>query len=291
MAEVGLAMNKSENDSEQGASVVELLIVLVVSGILMTAAVTMLGGAKSNLVRQNIAREFKVSLERARFDSVKRHAIDDSTMAQVKIIGGTSFNLTTDFNQNGVIDLGDTRLIDFSAQSGITLLLPSGIIAPVTIQFDQLGHSIVSDYNGIATDHFYFCDSGVTPANATSSNSSVVYLSSTGTVAMLGGGDAPPSASVPTVSNVSSDSGINPDLTLYTGVLPTPTPSPTPTPTGTPPPTPTPNPTPTPSGTPGPTPTPTPPLPSCTLNQKPGSPATCQCNSPWFIGRNGKCGP
>ena len=196
--------HKFDPNSERGVSLIEILIVLVIAAILVTAAVTSIGGAKANLSRQNIAREFKISLERARFDSVKRHANDDTTMATVKIINATSYSVTSDLNQNGTIDVGETQVIDFSTRDGVTIVLPTGITRPVTISFDQLGHASVVDYNGLSTDHFLFCSRDCTIANATSSNSNVIYLSATGTVAMLGGSDSMPTISAPSVSSVAN---------------------------------------------------------------------------------------
>ena len=75
------------------------MIVLSVSALLAGLAVTQLAGAKGNLTRQNIAREFKNSLERARFDSVKRRAGDEPNMAVVTVVNATSYMVTTDQNQ------------------------------------------------------------------------------------------------------------------------------------------------------------------------------------------------
>ena len=304
--EINQSMNRNSFRSQDGVSLIEVLIVVVIAGILVTFSVTQFGRARENFKRQAIAREFKTSLERARFDSVKRHAADDSTMAEIRINSATSYTVSLDLNQNGTIESAESTTVDFSGLPGVRLLLPSGRTAPVSIMFDQRGHAIVSDYNDLSTDHFLFCDAGCTLANATSQNSSVIYVSATGTVAMLGGGDAMPSISDPTTSTVPSDSGINPDLNVYTGALPTPsatatpagatpTPTTTPTPSVTPTPSPTAtptSPTPTPSPTPTATPAPTPtPLRSCNKLERPGNPATCSCNSPWFVAKNGKCGP
>ena len=67
-------MKKADLYSQRGASVIEVLIVLVVVGILAVLAIASFGKSRENFARQNVAREFKVRLERARFDSVKRRA-------------------------------------------------------------------------------------------------------------------------------------------------------------------------------------------------------------------------
>ena len=88
-------------------------IVLVIASILVTLAVSRFAGATANLHRQNVAREFKVSLERARFDSVKRRASQSSAMASVSVINETSYSVTTDLDQDGAIDAGETQLTDW----------------------------------------------------------------------------------------------------------------------------------------------------------------------------------
>ena len=303
-------MTERYRDRQLGASVLELLIVLAVSAVLAGLAVSQFAGSRQNLTRQNVARAFKNSLERARFDSVKRRASSESTMATVTIMNATSYVITTDRNQNGSLEGADSQTIDLSGNSSVQILFPPGNVAPVSVAFDQRGHASIEDYNGNNVEYFLFCGEGCTSSNANSSNSSVIYVSTTGTVAMIGGGETLPAVTDPVVSDVSSTDGINADLTVWIGQPPTPEPTPsisptiTPTPSTTPTPSPSPSPTAsasptaTPSGlptaTPSQTPTPTPsptPLPACTLNQRPGSPPVCQCMAPWFIGKNGKCGP
>ena len=70
----GGSMSNTRTGTQSGFSIIELVIILAVISILMTIAVITFGGAKVDLQRQSIAREFKNYLERARFDSVKRRA-------------------------------------------------------------------------------------------------------------------------------------------------------------------------------------------------------------------------
>ncbi len=312
-----LVMKKKHIDLDCGFSILELLLVLVIASILAAFALTSLGRANENMDRQNLARHFKVSLERARFDSVKRRATSTSgptAMANVKIINETKFIVTTDVNQDGVIGTNEFRTASFPDRNGIRLLVDSGITYPVTIYFDRRGHATIVDGSGNPTSKFIFCGSACSFSTSNNSNSNQIIISATGTVAMMGGSDSISSVPDPDVTTVSSTQGINPDVMVWNpgvpGLTPTPSPtgvplpspsispipSPSPSPSPTAFPTPTPTPTPTPMGTPLATPTPTPtpsptPLPACVKNQRPGNPPTCQCNSPWFIAKNGKCGP
>ena len=60
--------------SQAGVTIVELLVVCVIIAIIAGFALMQRGGANEQFQRQNVARELKFALERARFDSVKRRA-------------------------------------------------------------------------------------------------------------------------------------------------------------------------------------------------------------------------
>src|SRR5688572_16336099 len=134
-----------KNLRQSGASLIELLVVLAISAVLFTVAATQLGGAGDNLKRQNVAREFKVSLERARFDSVKRRARNIADMSTVTVLSATSFSYTLDFNQNGRIDNpAETRLVDFANRTDVRIA-GTNFVYPITIKFDHRGHITVTN--------------------------------------------------------------------------------------------------------------------------------------------------
>ena len=277
-------MKTKKMDSQSGKSLIEVLIVVVISSVLVTFAVAQLGQSRSNLQRQNIARELKVSLERARFDSVKRRASVATNMARVRIDSATSFSVITDINQNGTIDTTDVRQVNFSSSN--TRIV--GIAAfPVTISFDQRGQISVTG----GTSTFIICET-CTAETATAQNSNVISVSPTGTVSMMSGGESQPTFQNPVVSDVETGWDIKSSVSLSssTNVSPYPTPTATPTATPTPSPTatPTPNGSPTPTPTPVPTPTPTPTPRTCSRNQRPLQ-DNCVCVAPMFVRGNGKC--
>lgn len=324
----GDEMNNKKNkfNSESGASILEILMVVAVGAILVGVAVSQFGNSRMQLQRQNLAREFKNNLERCRFDSVRRRADDSdfANMSQIVIRSNTSYDVMIDSNQDGIISSQEVRTIDFSGRSDAKIIPASGVF-PITVRFNRRGH-ITSDSLGTpVTPLFTICSGNCTAATTiTPENSNVISISPTGTVSMLYGGDTIPPLNAPNISTVNSNSDINLWLTVMPSTsTPTPTPSnsnsntnsnsvgnsnsssnsngnanlqivgsPTPTSTVTPAPTATATPvsTPTPQATPIPTPTPTPnTLRECSLNEKPGSPAVCQCSSPRYVRTNGKC--
>lgn len=135
-------MNKKTSPtSQKGISLLELLVVLAAGLILATFAVAQFSSSKKNLERQNIVRELKVSLERARADSVKRRAVNPNEMANVTINSDVSFSLATDLNQSGTIDFAEVKQINF-ADSGIRFVGNNSNF-PITIRFDQIGRAHV----------------------------------------------------------------------------------------------------------------------------------------------------
>ncbi|HTH50478.1 MAG TPA: hypothetical protein VL501_01010 [Pyrinomonadaceae bacterium] len=224
-----------KDKGEAGASILEVVIVLAVIMILATAAVVQLGRSRENLQRQNLARQFKVYLERARFDSIKRRASTCSEMARVTINDVNSFSVTSDANQNGRLDLpGETQTITFSNRTNV-VMAGSGVSLPVTVRFDERGRALLTDCVSSpppTVPLLYFCDGSCSTLSDQTANA--IYISATGTVSMLSGSTLAPVFANPAVSNVNSNTTVNPMLTVWIPETPTPTPAATATPTPTP---------------------------------------------------------
>ncbi|MBA2378692.1 MAG: prepilin-type N-terminal cleavage/methylation domain-containing protein [Blastocatellia bacterium] len=283
-------MNNLIRKHTAGFSLIELLVVLAVLGVLVTFAIMALGRSQQNLRRQSIAKEFKVVLERARFDSLKRRPSSCADMSRVEILSPTSFRYITDTNQDGTLQPdAEARVVDFGS-SPVRIVDETPLVFPIIIRFDMRGGSSSGACGAetVARTPTHFCELPCGTRNPT--NSTSIYVSPTGTVALLIGGEDEPEFDDPDVSLVDFAYGVNEHLAVWTGTPPTPSPIPTPagTPSGSPSPTPSGTPSPTPTGTPSPTPSPTP-LPACTKNQKPGNPPQCSCNPPYFIQNNGQC--
>lgn len=200
-------MKLKKFDSQSGISLVEILIVLVILAILVTFAVAQFGNSKANLQRQNIARELKINLERARFDSVKRRAVNAADMARVTIDSATSFSVSTDLNQNGTIDASDTRQVSFG-NNDIRIV---GIATyPVTISFDRRGQITVTG----GSPNFTVCNACTAASSATAENSNIIWVSPTGTVSMTAGGVSQPTFQPPVVANISNTANIDPKVSV-----------------------------------------------------------------------------
>lgn len=268
MRKLNIPTNRKRFVSQSGKALVELLLVLVISTILVTLALTRNDRAQSNLLRQNFAREFKNNLERARFDSVKRRPSTTTQMSQITISGETAYSVLTDTNQNGMLENWEVKNITLSNRNGLKIL-GTNLVFPVTIRFNWRGQSIVRNGNGEEIEgDFLFCEGVCTLTTANNANSNLISVSPAGTITMSGGSDSPTSYNAPNVSVVNSNTNVNPWVTVPIITTSTPVPSP--------------------SVTPQPTSTPTAPIIFCESGERPLQ-TLCICKLPMTVRVNGKC--
>lgn len=285
-------MRSTEFNSESGKSVMEMLIVLAVVAIVVTMAVSQLGASTDNLDRQNVAREFKVALERARFDSVKRRPDACTEMSRVVINDSSSFTLISDLNQNGLLEPGaESRGIVFETRGNVRVVGDS-LSYPIVIRFDRRGNASSGgcDAPTAVVPETTFCNLPCTESTANSENSNIVFVSPTGTTAMLPGGSSMPTFDDPTVTDVPVETQVNPRVAVWDPPTNSPSPSPSvepsPSPSIEPSPSPSVEPSPSPSIDPSPSPSPSPV--TCLRGDRPLD-TGCVCVSPMWVRSNGKC--
>lgn len=194
-------MKATEFSPQSGISLVEILIVLVIAAILTTLAIGQFASSRKNFQRQNLSRELKVNLERARFDSVKRHAVTTGTMARVAITSAPSFSVSLDANMNGTLENSETRVIDFNNRVDASIVA-SSTDYPLTVWFDQRGQTTIKNNSGAAvSSSFTVCGSGCPATAPNASNADVIYISPTGTVSMGAPGTIQTTFGNPSVTN------------------------------------------------------------------------------------------
>jgi len=265
---------------QHGFSLVELIVVVLIISILVVFAVAQFGEASTVFETQNVARELKVNLERARFDSVKRRPETPTDMSRVMILDQDTIRVAIDRNQDGVLDSSEDKTIDFAGRNDVKIV-GAGVSYPVTMVFDRRGHVTTRNSLGVEIDPlFIVCDLCTSFADADTPTSYFIKLSTTGTVSMYDNGQTPTNVGDPTVTTVTMGDDIEPmvstapgalDLTGITGVA---TPFPTVSPT--------------PSATPSPSPSATPTPQYCTTNERP-SITGCYCQSPMTVRADGRC--
>jgi prepilin-type N-terminal cleavage/methylation domain-containing protein len=119
-----------------GFSVIELLIVVSIISVVSGFALMQITRARQVMVRENAARQLDSYLEKARVDSLRRHATASAQMAQVTLINATFYSVTIDADGNGALDA--PKVISLPADSGLQFNTPF----PRTIYFNWRGRTV-----------------------------------------------------------------------------------------------------------------------------------------------------
>lgn len=198
-------------DKQNGLSLVELMVVVMLIVIVSAIALMQLGTSKEQFSRQNIAVELKNAFERARFDSVKRRATNiggNDRRAKV-VVDANSISLTT-FTINGTSETADTKTTNFA---GRNINITSTLTLPYTVYYNQRGE--ITDVSGNSISPVFFvCNGTCDDSNDTSSNANIVLVTPTGTVNMLSGGSAVPAFSPPPVTSIPANTAIKNDVRI-----------------------------------------------------------------------------
>jgi len=198
--------NSLRSSSHQsGITLTELLVVIVVISVLAGFALMQRGAANEQLNRQNVAQQLKSAFERARFDSVKRRAVGSSEEAKVTVTP-TSYTLRTYRNDVNGLPVG----ADF------VTTLPAGIVIGLYDDSELTSQEVTFNMRGETPasplPQFRICN--LSCSSPTRANSNILIVTPTGTVNLLPGDSSLPTFGVPTVTNVNSNTGINPDVVL-----------------------------------------------------------------------------
>jgi prepilin-type N-terminal cleavage/methylation domain-containing protein len=191
-------MNRVKLGPQSGFSLIEVLIVLVMMGILTVLALMQLGSSRVDFQRQRIAREFKIYLERARFDSVKRRADTLADSAKVVLNGPSSFTVSLDFDGDGTLLNTETRTINFADRTDAVIQVSDTLDYPVTLSFNRRGLVEAHDAsNNPVTPLFTICSD----CSAGSPDITRISVSTSGTVAELLAGQDPGTLTPPANTN------------------------------------------------------------------------------------------
>ena len=123
---------------ESGFSIVEMMIVVLMIAIVTGWAVLRVSEAQQSVRLAGATQELTAYLDKARLDSIRRHATAVNQMAQVSITSPTSYSVTLDTNGDGELD--PARVFDYQT-AGITFNVAA---YPTTIMFNWRGR-IVDD--------------------------------------------------------------------------------------------------------------------------------------------------
>jgi Tfp pilus assembly protein FimT len=240
-------MNTKTPNNELGSSVLQLLIVVAIVIIVSGFALMGITSARAHIRRSNSARLFASYVERARGDSVRRHA-QGTQQASIQQINTTTYSVTMDFSGSGTVTTQN-----FATESGVTINIPLG-----TVTFDWRGRTAVETSVRFANELPGSTTVHITGSGDVTIDSEIFEDGSLPAVILNGLG-----------GNVISDPTPTPDASAS----PSPSPSASATPTPDPSASATPTPDPSASATPSPYPSATP-VPSATVSPSPSPSAT-----------------
>lgn len=213
LAIIILRKSTKQYNSQSGATLVELMVVALI--IILVAAIAFLnrGAANEQFQRQNASRQLKAAFERARFDSVKRRAVDEDKKANV-LLTETTFTLRTDVNLNGLTTDTDDAATTTVA-SGITIQRYDG--AAFSSSNEKVAFNFRGEVPASPAAQFLVCNGTCPAVNALTPNvADVLIITPTGTVNLLPGTPS----SIPTFTNptlvgsTSTTDNIHEDVTV-----------------------------------------------------------------------------
>src|SRR6185503_8896740 len=92
---------------QRGFTLLQVIIVLALVSILTAFGALGVVNARARMRLAGSARTFTGLAEKARADSVRRHA-DGAARASIQLLTTTTYSVALDFDNNGVLDAYDT---------------------------------------------------------------------------------------------------------------------------------------------------------------------------------------
>lgn len=129
---------------ERGVSMIEVLIMLTMIALISGYALTRISGAQQYMRMENASREFMSYVDKARVDSVRRHAgppglLPQPPMSFISITGPRSYTVVMDFDGDGNID--PPRNITIAPDQGVVFNTGTTPL-PITIAFNWRGRTV-----------------------------------------------------------------------------------------------------------------------------------------------------
>ena len=176
----------ARQSNERGISIVELIIVIAMIGVVTAFAVMKIAAAQRAARLTNASREFIGWLEKARTDSIRRHAMSPlQDMATVKILSANTYSVTIDQNGDGVLDAA--RIIVTPSTHGATF---TGVDVSTSIHYNWRGRPVNDAGNPInLAFSLRDAEGNTSPINLTSTGDTSLGYNVNTTAVSIGGGD------------------------------------------------------------------------------------------------------
>jgi Tfp pilus assembly protein FimT len=134
---------------EAGFSITEIVVLMAIVAIVSSLAIVRISSGRDHIRLTNAAREFANYAEKARIDSIRRHA-SGSSVAAVKVDSTTTYQVFMDFDYNGTPTWRTFTLPDGVTFNAAEVTDSAGTVTnvtapPVTFSFDWRGRSATSN--------------------------------------------------------------------------------------------------------------------------------------------------
>lgn len=193
---------KAPREGERGFSVIQLVIVVAIIAIISVMATMSISRAQQDMRRENTIREFKAYLEKARLDSIRRHATSTTNQATVTLTASNSYQVSMDFNYDGTISSSEVRTVTIPADRQVQFSAGSATL-PVTTRFDWRGRATSTQSDGTSvTPTFSISNTVNNGSSATTLNLTSMGDASVGTAATV---TTPSRSTVAVNTNIKSD--------------------------------------------------------------------------------------
>lgn len=187
---------------EAGFSLLQLLVAIGIIAIVTAMATIGISKAQKDMRRENTIREFKAYLEKARLDSIRRHATSTTTQASVTITDSYTYQVALDYNYDGTLAVGEVRTFNIPTDRGVQFTTGT-VSLPMTTRFDWRGRATTVESDGDAvTSTFTISDTYNTGNSPTVLNLTSMGDASVGTAANV---STPSRSTVTATANVKSN--------------------------------------------------------------------------------------
>lgn len=156
--------------TQRGFSVTELLIVLAMVSVIAGFAVVSIVRGNRSAYSTSTAVEIAGFLQRARVDSMRRHAKDLNQMAQVKIFNRRFYSIAIDGDGDGNLDVPLVKSLP--EQTGVEITGPF----PKSYIFDWQGQTVDLQNNGVSPQSIIVGNSSSASAIKFAENGKIVVV-------------------------------------------------------------------------------------------------------------------
>lgn len=205
---------------ERGVSMIEVLIMLTMIALISGYALTRISGAQQYMRMENASREFMSYVDKARVDSVRRHAgppglLPQPPMSSISITGPRSYTVVMDFDGDGNID--PPRNITIAPDQGVVFNTGTTPL-PITIAFNWRGRTVSPTTTAINATYITPPSFGIqTTGTYGSIQNTAISVSTSGEASISGANANVARPRAVTITNLNTNLNIRNDNMRVTG--------------------------------------------------------------------------